>query len=329
MGRLKNSRVSALNETDVDDTDILRRFRNKRSEWFELFESQDHGVQTIQKQLLDAVVLDLNYRVFIEEARQHTAGQGYAVPSLLYLLNVGYVTSQCLIARRMLDTRKDVASLARVLKDVRKHREIITRECFVSYDGTPYEYDLSNTALDGNQQKELAIFGLQGPSFSLQLRSMHRHERFDGLTGMEPSRRSRNNLIDISVFEKLQNWLRSDPALKLKQISDDRFAHATDGSHSQARQLIGDIAPLEIEQAQRGFVRATRGLFDVVLNSEVHGEVVPHMALGSFGTVWSESNLVPSTDRMQKRWDELADNRNSWWRNIEEELRVHIPHESA
>ena len=304
---------------DVRNKTALKKFRKKRAEWFELFESVRPEVVTIQRQLMDMIVLDMNYSVFTGEASRHPAGQGYAIPSLSYLLNVGYVTAQSLAARRLLDTRSDVASLTRVLADVRKNRLLVSRECFVAYDGTPYEPDLWREEATPDLELEHLIYGLEGASFSAHMRSYQRHRRFDLLSGRQSDRRDREDHIDRSVFETLSRWLNSNEAKRLKRISDNRFAHATDGGHKHFS-VEETVSPIEVETAHKGFVKASRGLFDFVLNSETFVEVTPILSLGSFGTVWKDENLLPEASRMQNQWDKLAKERNEWAKSIEEDL---------
>ena len=311
-------RASLIGEVpEIIDQRNLTLFRGKRGEWFRIFETGGPDRLSIQGQLLQAIVDDLTYRVFTQESSQNKDGEGLAIPSLRYLLNVGYVTSQALLSRRLLDSRKDVSSIKRIVKDLRKHRRLITRENFVSFDGTPYTYNLSS---ENESSIEFKLWGLQAPGFSDQLRSYHRHERFDELSKVPPTNRTRNDLIDSRILHTIEMWLESPEANHLKDISDSRFAHATDGSHSQFRGDLSAITLHEVEKAQRGFVMSTRAIFDVVLNSENHSEVVPHLPLGSFGRVWSGEQVIDSTRRMQEHWDELVNQRNSWGVQVDDEL---------
>ena len=305
---------------DVADQQKLALFRAKRGEWFKLFESDELDRLSIHGQLLQAIVDDLTYRVFVGESSKHKVGEGLAIPSLMYLLNVGFVTSQALVARRLLDDRKDVSSIKRILKELNKHRRLITRENFVSYDGTPYAFDISSLSPDDQSSVGLQIWGLQAPGFSDQLRSYHRHERFDMLSNVSMQNRTRNDLIDQRIVDRIGLWLESREAIHLKEMSDSRFAHASDGSHSRFRGDLSNIALFEVENAHRGFVMSTRALFDVVLNSENYSEVVPHIPLGSFGKVWTGEQMIESSARMQEHWDELVKQRNSWGVNVDTEL---------
>jgi hypothetical protein len=236
----------------VQDQQTLRRFRAKRGEWFELFESSKREILSIQRQLQESIFQDLSYRVVSTEASRSTAGQGYAIPTILYLLNVGYVTSQCLAARRLLDERTDVASLTRVLKDVKRHRGLITRECFVAYDGTPYEHNVFSSPQDAGDRLKSDIYGIEGPGFSRQLRSLHRHERFDRLSAIGSEERNRHDLIQPEVFERLATWTRSTEALRLKKVSDERFAHAGDGRYHEKKNTPDDVLLLEPVMTLRG-----------------------------------------------------------------------------
>jgi hypothetical protein len=53
----------------------------------------------------------------------------------------GYVATQVLAVRRLVDKRADVISLRRLIKDVRQNFGLFTRENYVCYDGQPYDYE--------------------------------------------------------------------------------------------------------------------------------------------------------------------------------------------
>jgi hypothetical protein len=117
----------------------------------------------------------------------------------------------------------------------------------------------------------------------------------------------------------LNDWLKDNGSKNLRKISNKYLAHAAD------RKSRGSFAPAgldfkEIESAQRAIVRVTRAIYDVILLSGTYSQVVPMIPLGYFGTVWQGNALVVSTSRMQAKWDELEEVRNSWPDQLEEEL---------
>ena len=56
----------------------------------------------------------------------------------------GHFATQILSLRRLVDNRKDVISLNRLLKDVRGNLKLFTRENYVCFDGLPYDYEAAH-----------------------------------------------------------------------------------------------------------------------------------------------------------------------------------------
>src|SRR5439155_4784372 len=82
--------------------------------------------------------------------------------TLAYLLDRGYVFTQVLAIQKLLDNREDVISVRRLLKDVRKHRGVITREVYVAGDGLPYDYNKWPETVD-NADSMVQMYGIDAP----------------------------------------------------------------------------------------------------------------------------------------------------------------------
>jgi hypothetical protein len=142
---------TAADQCDVLDRKKLERYRVKRYEWLSWYELRKGDPNTIQQQLFSMMFLDVAYRI-LASARQSTdQGSTFAAQSglLAHFLDQGYVATQVLAIRRLLDGRKDVFSLRRLLDDMTEHRELITRENYVCYDGLPFDSDAWQSQAQG------------------------------------------------------------------------------------------------------------------------------------------------------------------------------------
>lgn len=289
---------------------LLQRFREKRAEWFSLYELSPEEPNAIQNQIHLMLLSEMSYRVALAEHRTGDSGLS-KVPLLGHLLESGYFATQILAVSRLLDTTDRVHSVARVFHDLRRNKSLITREVYVTFDDTPYDASCPERIQPGFQPSH--------SPFSFFIKSRSRHERFDQLSKTQPGIRSLQDLIHPTVLRRLGNWLGQSGADNISKIRNKYLAHAADSSSRGGSTPTGlDFA--EIELAQRAIVRVTRAIYDVILQSGVNSEVVPMVPLGFFGTVWSGNALIASTSRMQTKWDELAAARNSWAFGIAEEL---------
>jgi len=259
------------------------------------------------------LVSEMSYRVLIEEQKLLQKDDFSNIPVLTHLLNSGYYASQILAIRRLFDQapKGDVLSLSRVLNDIKKHQYLFTREIFVSFDGTPYDPVPPESIVPGLQP--------QDSPFSMFIRSKHRHERFDLLSKVSFDKSSRFDRIHIDIFNRLDDWLNASGAQRLVKLSHKYIAHAAD-QHSRRKIKITGLDFAEVESVQKVIVRVSRAIFDIILNSGVHSQVVPMIPLDFFGKGWDGKAIVLSTARMKKQWDELASDRNSWPNNLEIDL---------
>ncbi len=295
----------------VQDTGALKSFLQKRTAWFSWYDVHPDEPNSILNQIHLMVLSEMSYRVMLEEQKHATDKDSTAIPLLAHLVVSGYFSSQILAIRRLFDHADDVISLRRVLNDVKAHRHLLTREIFVSFDGTPYE-----------QPRPAAIIReLQpvGSPFSLHRRSKQRHERFDLLAKVSSATRSRFDRVHLDIFSKLDAWLDNSGAQRLIKLSHKYLAHAADPSSRKNIKLTG-LAFSEVESIQMAIIRTCRAIFDIILISGVHSPVVPLVPLGYFGRVWDGDKMVVSTSRMQDHWDKLEKIRNKWPENLDVDL---------
>jgi hypothetical protein len=168
---------------------------------------------------------DSAYRI-LASARQSTDdATGLSAQSglLAHFLDQGYVATQVLAIRKLLDKSNDVFSLRRLLNDIADHRPLITRENYVCHDGLPYDSDAWQSQPQG---VEVQIWGIEAPGLRRFLGSRVRHEMFDRLSGVSPTARQRMDVIKQEVFRKLKNLLANSAAQKIVRLSNKFFAHA-------------------------------------------------------------------------------------------------------
>lgn len=265
--------------------------------------------------------IDLTYRIAYEP-RRDTSVENIAAKSglLMHLLDQCYVANQVLAIRRLLDRRKDVISLRRLLTDICENRYLLTREIYVCYDGLPYD---SESWQSLPPDRETQIFGITAPGLANYARSRVRHEVFDRLSGVSPEARERTDRIRDDVFNRLEGWINTSPAEKLITLSHKFFAHAAEPTSRGSLEYSG-IKLVDIAEIHRALVRVERALTDQILfigvGRDVGRDVVPMAPLGLFKGLDNPYVLSDSIERMHQLWEQLSDDRNKWALGIADDL---------
>jgi hypothetical protein len=308
---------SRVADCDVTDRAGLIQYRAKRDEWLRWYELDKDEPNSIQQQFFSMHFLDMTYRI-ISEVRQITESSNPTPASALlsHLLDQGYVATQILAIRRLLDGRKDVISVRRLLADISKHRDLLTREIYVCYDGLPYDPESWKSL---TQTTEMKIWGIDAPGLGHYLGSSERHKTFDCLSGTTSATRKRDDLIQTTIFDKLQQWLDSAEAMKLITLSHKFFAHAAD-MDSRGSLAYSGIVLADISAIQRAIIRVERAITDQLLFVAESRDVVPMPPLGLFKGL--DSPVVPNDaiNRMYERWNQMSAERNQWCKGLTKDL---------
>jgi hypothetical protein len=307
-----------IEQCDVVDRGALEQYRGKRYEWFSWYELRKGEPNTIQQQLFSMMFLDSAYRV-LGSARQSTDGAAeFAAQSglLAHFLDQGYVATQVLAIRRLLDKSNDVFSLRRLLDDISDHRHLVTRENYVCHDGLPYDSEAWQSQPQG---VEVQIWGIEAPGLRSFLGSRVRHEMFDRLSGVLPTARQRTDLIQEMVFQKLKNLLVNSSAQKIVQLGNKFFAHAANAD-SRGSLAFSGIKLSDVDEVQRAFVRVERAITDFILFIAIARQVAPMRPLGMFKGLEQSYASAESVKNMDTVWDQLDEQRNSWAKGIEQDF---------
>jgi hypothetical protein len=303
---------------DVVDRKKLQRYRDKRYEWLSWYELRKGEPNTIQQQLFSMMFLDMAYRL-LASARQSTDQEvTFSAQSglLAHFLDQGYVATQVLAIRKLLDGRKDVFSLRRLLEDMSDHRNLITRENYVCHDGLPYDSEGWQSQAQG---VEVKIWGIQAPGLGRFLGSRARHEMFDKLSGVPPAARQREDLIKVEIFAKLKKLLMNTTAEKIVLLSHKFFAHAATGD-SRGTLAFSGIKLSDVDEVQAAFVRVERAITDLLLFIAIARDVVPMPPLGMFKGLEYPYASAKAINNMDTIWDQLTEERNQWAKGIEQDI---------
>ena len=304
----------------VSDFKLLARYRKKRAEWLSWYSFRKDDPNNIEGQIIGMIFLDLSYRGLAKVRGDLSKGPDIAARSsiLAHMLDQGYVATQVLAIRRLLDKGNNVFSIRRLLDDIWRNRDLFTREIFIAYDGTPYDPDGWQSLPPST---EAQIFEIHNPKFFGFVRSSERHKLFDKLSGVLPASRNRQDTIRIEIFERLRSWLNSAEAKKLITLSHKFFAHAADVASRKALSYSG-VSLKDIEGAQKAIIKVERAITDDILHIGIAREVVAMPPLGFLKGL--DAVYVPkeAIDEMDAHWDELKKDRDKWGDAYEAELYV-------
>src|SRR5271169_23539 len=113
--------------SEVVDQQRLADYLAKRAKWLSWYETGAGESNSLQDQWFAMLLSEMSFRVVREEVAKDPASM-LNIPLVAHLLSSGYFSSQVLATRRLLDSRPDVISLRRLIDDIRKNRNLITRE---------------------------------------------------------------------------------------------------------------------------------------------------------------------------------------------------------
>jgi len=313
-----------IDACDVRDKQMLESYRAHWRKWMSWYDHHPDEPHSIEQQIQQMLFNDLVYRSVasarssVPESVEVSARTG----TLVHLLDSGYVATQVLAISKLLDTRRDVISVMRLLKDVESNRSVITRENYVS--GRGYPYDPLPSGFDGlSPLPHGENYGLMSSKDSGWIFSHELHKTFDRLCGKDPARRSREDTIPKFIFKRLHSWLETDSIKKLDFVRDKFLAHSSNAAQRAGERFQG-IRFAELDEAQRAIVRVERVLSDLILARQIGRAVVPFPPLGLFSKLDLPYATKHAEEMMYQRWDELTKERDSWQSNLLDDLAPRV-----
>ena len=94
-----------VEKCDVSNFKLLTKYRKKRAEWLSRYSFQKDDPNNIEGQIIGMIFLDLSYRILAKPRGDMKNGADIAAKSniLAHMLDQGYVATQVLAIRRLLD----------------------------------------------------------------------------------------------------------------------------------------------------------------------------------------------------------------------------------
>ena len=255
--------TTPIEQCDVQDKAALATYRDKRAEWLDWLNGDDD--HSISHQLLGMSWSYITFRVISEAARlAHRRELRSPIRNsvLFEHLTDGFVATQALAIRRLLDKRRDVVSLRRLVDDVGSNRSLFVREFFVAYDGAPSDFTPQRDAFHEQLMRDTIKNGptarwapnpSSGPdAWAFSERA---HEAFDRLTNAGPSRRQRTDSVPDLIFDRLACFLDADVFEKIRRLANKRIAHAADEkSRGAGGRDVDGVSFREIDEAHRHLI---------------------------------------------------------------------------
>ena len=322
MKPISHSYSYTIDQCDVGNKALLGEFRTTYAEWVQWFNEDPH--HNVCDQINEMMWNDAAYRAF-REAERFSSEQSPTASSnemLGKFLDRGYVSTQILDICKITDAsssdpKKGVISLRRMVDDIAKNRELMTRENYVCFDGLPYDYEkvwqAEMDALTPDQIGQARYRHTKGPQ--AWGTSERIHAAFDRLSGVDAQQRSRTDLISEKVFETINKWFKA-PVLDTLRTHRNKFiGHAADATSRNAAPLSSTGLTLnELAEAQRIVIRIANAVGGNILYMHSIGGPVPTPQFDQFKNL--HLPLIPEVQmqEMHKWWADHASEREAWTR---------------
>jgi hypothetical protein len=298
----------------------LESYRDKRRLWLSWISTDEH--HAIWTVLSSMVWTDVAFRTLTNFAvgdEANALNNHLMVEALLD----GHVATQVLAIRRLVDNRKtDVISLRRLVKDLRSHFALFTRENYVCFDGLPYDYEAVRHARfmenAGNWGKGGIWVPTSGPQGDGTSESAHR--QFDKLAGLDPAKRSREDRLPASLLTTIEKWLNDSGADDLAEWSHAYLAHA---GGPESRKRIADlmVTTNKITDAIKALARVTEAISARLLFAGGRtNALMPVAQFNQFEKLDKPIMQAGGEAAAYKLWHQLSDERNSYLNGVDTAL---------
>jgi hypothetical protein len=295
----------------------LESYRSKRRLWQSWIDTDEH--HAIWQVLSSMVWTDVSFKALTHFAVDDE-NNGLNNTLLAEALLDGHVATQVLAIRRLMDNGSSgIISLRRLVKDLKRHFRLFTRENYVCFDGLPYDYEAA-------QQKEMmehvgkgSFWGeTSGPRAHTTSRMAH--EQFDRLADIDPAKRNREDRLPPSLLTMIERWLDDSGGDDLKEWSHVYLAHAGD---PERRKRIADLRVTadKITDAIKALARVTEAISSRLLCASGRtSSLMPVAQFNPFEKLDRPIMQAGGEADAYKVWHQLSDERNRYLDGVEAEL---------
>jgi hypothetical protein len=289
-------------DVPIGRRDALLRFRERRRVWLSWLHTDKH--HAIWPTLHTMVWTDVAFKALTAFAVGDDEN-ALNNPLVAEALVTGHVAAQVLAIRRLVeDTPKERLSLRSLVKDLRRHVGLFTRENYVCYDGLPYDYlavrDAQFERLSARGEKVVFMWGAtEGPEADGASELLHQH--FDKLAGIDPAKRDREDRLPHRLVTTIERWLDHSGADELVKWANTYLAHAG-GPNERAR--LGDVRVTDnkINDAIKALARAAQAVSLFVYGGGRSGTVVPVAQYNQFAKLNKPVMQVGDENEAYARW---------------------------
>jgi hypothetical protein len=300
-----------------DRRSALDSYRAKRRLWLSWISSDEH--HAIWNVLSDMVWTDVVFKQLTSFAIGDD-GNGLNNRLLTEALLNGHVATQVLAIRRLMDDRNaDIISLRRLLKDLKRNWPLFTRENYVCFDGLPYDYQAVQLK-DMEKHVGTGFFWGETTGPGAYGTSEMAHEQFDRLSGIDLSKRTREDCLPMSLLTTIEHWLDDSEADQLKEWSHAYLAHAG-GPESRRKIAALSVTADKITNAIKAMSRATEAVSAYILfHGGRSGSLVPVPQYAIFDKLDRPITQAGGKGAANEVWHQLSDERDHYLDGIEDAL---------
>jgi hypothetical protein len=308
----------SLTDCDVplERRSALEAYRAKRCTWLEwIANDDDHAIWTT----LSAMIWnDVSFRTLAHLGASDAAsplGNSLVAEKLIN----GHVATQVLAIRRLMDKTRNTISLRRLISDIRSNYALFTRENYVCHDGLPYDYEAVMRA-EITQRASTGPFWAATSGPQAWGTSQMAHRQFDGLSGIAPENRKREDRLPRALLDRIEGWLDSSDAGELAEWSHVYLAHA--GSAENRKALAEAIITNDrITGVTRMLARVTEVISAHLLFAGGRSNaLMPTAQFNQFENLDRPVLQPEQLESLHDLWDRLSDEREQFLEGVREDL---------
>jgi hypothetical protein len=280
--------------------------------WRQAFSDEENGIHSTLVRLAWKHATYLVVLKAFELSPETKTGKKQANDMLLELIADGYWPFMVLAIRRLTDKeklegQKGVYSLRSVIRDIRKHRDALNRKVFLEdISEQPYDYESIDLAhADFIRQSEPGV--VWTPKHLISSESKRRHREFDFLSGVDSSRRNPEDLIQESIFDRLEERIK-----RLDKIADHAtiyYAHAATAS-SRANRGLTEWGTEDAESALKIIAETAQLVGSWFLYSGI-GDILPTPQYNQFEFI-DKPFFCGEISELEKTWSNFAKRVSGW-----------------
>jgi len=299
--------------------------KTKFKEWEEWLDGDDpHSIRNqINSMIWDSAVFQSIY----ESRRYATKNEKDEIElngTVHRFIDKCFFETQALAIRRILDKRKDVISLRRLVGDIENHSHLLTRRNILETHDYPYNYEQEERRLSDEAFKNVpsGTVVLMGQDSRKCFISEATHKFVDSLAGLDSSNRSPDDCIRPQIFK----WLRQrlDKCKEIATFATKFLAHsATPESRDYLKPEELDVTLEQILKAHKIICQTTifiSGRMGILSEGHGIGDVLPFLPcdqlFAHFDKAWASEETIEKLYDFWRTYDMQTRNWHQWdWEN--------------